>query len=223
MPTMHLDISRGQMVAMLEGEKAPPPAVGDPGDLYLVLADVFPSNGTVATVLADLSEYDMRWGGGVISGVSALDGAAATYWANPVGDIVPSGQALFGFPLNGSAPVVVPYGTAINVAHMFYSAAQGGLLVVTTDGNGAPTLARFSPPSPVFKPIFSWNATGGLEDFGVYDVSPDGTKLLSVLTDKNGERPRVVVLDLVHLKELARVPLQVTNSVTICDISFCNI
>jgi hypothetical protein len=221
---MHLDTARGQIVAMLEGEQGPPPAVGDPGDQFLVLADVFPANGTVSRVLVDLSAWDQRWGDGVITGVSALDGATATYWANTVGGAVPSGQALYGFSINGSAPVVVPYGAVVNVAHVFYSAARGGLLVVTTDDSGAPTLARFNPPSPVFTPVFSWNVTGGLEDWGVYDVTPDGTKLLSVLVDKNGEHPRLAVLDLVNLQELARVPLQgFTTADTVCDISWCNV
>jgi hypothetical protein len=227
MPTMHLDAARGQMVALLQGLQSRPPAatrvtVGDPGDLFLVVADVIPANGTVARVLLDLSEQDMRWGSGVISGVSAFNDA--TYYVNPIGSEVPSGQAIYGFPLNGSEPVVAPYGAATNVAHLFYSAAQSGLLVITTDGHGAPTLARFSPPSPTFTPIFSWNTSGGLQDWGLYDVTPDGTKLLSVLVDAKGLAPRLVVLDLVNLKELSRVSLQGFSSAdTVCDIAWCNV
>lgn len=225
MPTMHLDEARGQMVAMLEGTNGPPPAarsVRDPGDLFLVIADVFPANGTVGSVLADLGALDMRWGEGAISGVSALAGGA--YYINAVGGNVPSGQAIYGVPLNGSAPTLVAYGADANVAHLFYSQAQGGLLVITTDGKGAPTLARFSPPSPVFTPIFSWNVAGGLEDFGLYDVTPDGSKLLSVLTNADGEAPRLVVLDLVALKELVRIPLSGFSAAeTVCDVSWCNV
>ena len=225
MPTMHLDTARGQMVALLQGMQNRPPAVrggrvGDPGDLFLVLADVFPANGTVARVLLDLGEQDMRWGSGVISGVSAFNDG--TYYVNPEGGEVPSGQAIYAFPLNGSAPIVTPYGAAANVAHLFYSEAQGGLLVITTNGQGAPTLARFSPPSPTFAPIFSWDTAGGLQDWGLYDVTPDGTKLLSVLVDSKGLNPRLVVLDLVNLKELSRVSLQGFNSAdTVCDIAWC--
>jgi hypothetical protein len=225
MPTMHLDEARGQMVAMLEGTNSPPHAarsVRDPGDLFLVIADVFPANGTVGRVLVDLGALDMRWGEGDVSGVSALAGGA--YYINAVGGNVPSGQAIYGVPLNGSAPAVVAYGADANVAHIFYSRAQGGLLVITTDGKGAPTLARFSPPSPVFTPIFSWNVAGGLEDFGLYDVTPDGSKLLSVLTNADGEAPRLVVLDLVALKELARIPLSGFSAAeTVCDVSWCNV
>ena len=145
-------------------------------------------------------------------------------YINAIGGNVPSKQAIYGIPLNGSAPVVVPYGADINVAHLFFSSARGELVVVTTDGAGAPTLARFSPPSPNFSPIFSWNVTGGLEDFGLYDVSPDGSKLLSVLTNGQGEAPRLVVLDMVNLRELARIPLKgFSSSETVCDISWCNV
>lgn len=225
MNTMHLDEARGQMVAMLEGMQNPPPAspsVRDPGDLFLVLADIFPANGTVARVAVDLSSLDMRWGGGVITGVSALvDG---TYYANAVGGLVPSEQAIYGIPLNGSAPTTVPYGADANVDHLFFSSARGELLVVTTDGAGAPTLASFSPPSPVFTPVFSWNVTGGLQDFGLFDVSPDGSKLLSVLVNDKGLTPILVVLDLVRLTELARIPLKGFSAAeTVCDISWCNV
>ena len=235
MNTLHLDASRGQMVAMLEGTEGPPPAAAaaaarsgalrDPGDFFLVLADVFPANGTVSRVLVDLGSYDMRWGSGVLSGVSALSGDDATYYVNPVAGNVPSGQAVYGFPLNGSAPVVVPFGADANLDHLFYSAAQGGLLAVTTDGKGAPTLSRFAPPpAPAFTPIFAWNTSGGLQDWGVFDVTPDGSKLLSVLVDAQGESPRLVVLDLVNLKELARVPLTGFSSQdTLCDVAWCNV
>ena len=236
MNTLHLDASRGQMVAMLEGTEGRPPAAAaaaaargggslrDPGDYFLVLADVFPANGTVSRVLVDLGSYDMRWGSGVLSGVSALS-ADATYYVNPEGGNVPSGQAVYGFPLNGSAPVVVPFGADANLDHLFYSAAQGGLLAVTTDGKGAPTLSRFAPPpAPAFTPIFAWNTSGGLQDWGVFDVTPDGSKLLSVLVDAQGESPRLVVLDLVNLKELARVPLKGFSSQdTLCDVAWCNV
>jgi hypothetical protein len=222
---MHLDEVRGQMVAMLEGTNGPPPesrSVRDPGDLFLVLADIFPANGTVARVVVDLSELDMRWGGGAVSGVSAL--AVATYYVNAVGGNVPSTQAVYGIPLNGSAPIVVPYGADANLDHLFYSTARGELLVVTTDGAGAPSLARFSPPSPVFTRVFSWNVTGGLQDFGLYDVSPDGSKMLSVLVNEKGLSPVLVVLDLVHLTELARIPLKgFSGSEAVCDISWCNV
>ena len=225
MNTMHLDEPRGQMVAMLEGTNGPPPAsrsVRDPGDLFLVLADIFPANGTVARVVVDLGALDMRWGGGVVSGVSAL--ADATYYVNAVGGDVPSKQAVYGIPLNGSTPIVVPYGADVNLDHLFYSAARGGLLAVTTDENGAPTLSRFSPLAPFFTPVFSWNVSGGLADFGVFDVSPDGTKLLSVLVNEKGLAPILVVLDLVRLKELARIPLRgFSASETVCDISWCNV
>jgi hypothetical protein len=199
-------------------------ALRDPGDYFLVLADVFPANGTVSRVLVDLGSYDMRWGTGILSGVSALS-TDATYWINPVGGNVPSEQAVYGFPLNGSAPVVVPYGADANLGHLFYSAAQGGLLAVTTDGKGAPTLARFAPPpAPAFQPIFAWNTSGGLQDWGLYDVTPDGSKLLSVLVDAKGESPRLVVLDLVNLKELARVPLMGFGAQdTVCDVAWCNV
>ena len=235
MNTLHLDVPRGQMVAMLQGTEGRPPAAAaaaargggalrDPGDYFLVLADIFPANGTVSRVLVDLGSYDMRWGSAVLSGVSALS-SDATYWINPVAGNVPSGQAVYGFPLNGSAPVVVPYGAAANLDHLFYSTARGGLLAVTTDGKGVPTLARFAPPpAPTFQPIFTWNTSGGLQDWGLYDVTPDGSKLLSVLVDAQGLSPRLVVLDLVNLKELARVPLKAFGADdTVCDIAWCNV
>ena len=53
-------------------------------------------------------------------------------------------------------------------------------------------------------------------------MTPDGTKLLSVLVDSKGLNPRLVVLDLVNLKELSRVSLQGFNSAdTVCDIAWC--
>ena len=228
MPVMHLDPKRGQMIAVLEGVEGPPPAASprrplrDPGDLFLVIADVFPANGTVSRVWLDLSEQDARWGTGSLTGVSAFDGQS--FWLNLVGGEgpIPSGQALYGFPLNGSARTVVPYGAAPNLAHLFYSQAQQGLLAVVDNGGSA--LARFSPPSPAFAPIFAWNLTGGEQDEGLYDVSPDGSKLLSVLVDRNGEHPVLSIVDLVALKELRRVPLQgFPDTMSLVDVNWCNV
>ena len=233
MNTLHLDPSRAQMIATLIGLDGPPPArarrsarrqqtppLRDPGDLWYVVADVFPSNGSISRVWLDLSEQDMRWGQAAISGVSAFDGTS--YWVNPISGDVPSGQALYGFPLNGSAPTVVPYGSAPNLAHLFYSAPLRGLLAVLESDVGAPRLARFSPPSANFSTIFEWSADG-LEDWGVYDVSPNGTLLLAVLVDKNGENPAISLVDLELLKEVRRTPLKGFSSAdTLCDINFCN-
>jgi hypothetical protein len=231
MPTLHLDTKRSQMIATLVGTDGQPPAIAgpiassDPGDLFLVIADIFPSNGTVSRVLLDLSEQDLRWGSAVLSGVSAFDGEM--YWLNPEYGNVPSGQALYGFPLNGSAPTVVPFGTTPNLAHIFYSTAQKGLLTVmeSVDGSEKPFLARFSPPSPTFTPIFSWNLTANEEDWGLYDVSKDGTKLLSVIIDSKSGTPSLVIVDLVNLKEIQRIPIHGWNQNinTMCDVNFCNI
>ena len=231
MPVMHLDPKRGQMIALLEGVAAPPPTAASPhrrplkdlGDLFLVIADIFPANGTVSRVWLDLTEQDARWGSGSLTGVSAFDGQS--FWVNLVGGEqgpIPTGQALYGFPLNGSAHTVVPYGSAPNLAHLFYSQAQQGLLAVVD--NGSSVLARFSPPSPAFAPLFAWNLTGGEQDEGLYDVSPDGSKLLSVLVDKNGEHPVLSIVDLVGLKEVRRVPLQgFPDSMSLVDVNWCNV
>ena len=115
--TLHLDAPRQQMIGSLVGLQDPPPAagprrrrgsrvVGDPGDLFFVVADVAPATGAVAKVWLDLSEWDLRLGGGAITGVSAWDGAV--YWTNAIAGQVPSGQAIYGFPRNGSAPIVIP-------------------------------------------------------------------------------------------------------------------
>lgn len=112
----------------------------------------------------------------------------------------------------------------LNVDHLFYSTARSGLLVVLTSDQGAPSLASFSPPSAAFEVLFTWNTSGGLQDEGVFDVSPDGASLLSVLVDSKGENPRLVVLDLLTLKEVSRTPLQgFTNALTVCDVNFCNV
>ena len=234
MPVMHLDAKRAQMIALLEGLEGPgggrsAGAVGRPlrdsGDLFLVVADVFPANGTVSRVRLDLTEQDARWGTGSLTGVSAFDGES--FWVNLVGGApgpIPTGQALYGFPLNGSAlkPTVVPYGAGPNLAHLFYSQAQQGLLAVVDNGGSA--LSRFSPPSPVFTPIFAWNLSGGEQDEGLYDVSPDGSKLLSVLVDKNGEHPVLSIVDLVALKELTRIPLQdFPDTLSLVDVNWCNV
>jgi len=233
MPVMHLDTQRGQMIAALQGLSSRPPAalrgaaprpkVGDLGDLFLVIADVFPANGTVSKVWLDLTEQDARWGSGSISGVSAFDGAA--FWLNPISGNVPSGQALYGFPLNGSAPMVVPYGSLINLEHLFFSQVRGGLLAVIDDDNQQPILARFShTATPPFTTIFKWNLTGGEQSEGLYDVSPDGTKLLSVLVDKNGGNPVMSILDLTQLKEIKRITLQgFSSSEGLCDVNWCNV
>jgi hypothetical protein len=226
MPVMHLDAKRGQMIAALQGMSGPPPAAGsplrDPGDLFLVIADVFPSNGSVSKVWLDLTEQDARWGGGVISGVSAFDGAS--FWLNPIGGNVPSEQALYGFPLNGSAATVVPYGAQLNLAHLFFSEVQNGLLAVLDNGSGQPLLARFSPPSPDFKTLFTWNLTAGEQSWGLYDVSPDGSKFLSVLVDKDGESPVLSIVDLALLKEVKRTAIQgFHSSDTLCDVNWCNV
>lgn len=244
MNTLHLDAARSQMIATLVGLDGPPPArrnkgasrskslkgrrsdrgsskVGsaDPGDLFYLVADVFPANGTISRVWLDLSEQDMRWGSAAVSGVSAF--AGSVYWINVIGAPTPSSQSLWGFPLNGSAPTVVQYGPDANLAHLFYSSALGGLLAVI-EVAGQPSLARFSPPSTTFETIFSW--AGAPEDWGLYDVSPDGSMLLSVLVDKNGENPFVSVVDLKTLKEASRVKLQGFSSAdTVCDVNFCNL
>jgi len=235
MPVMKLDTTRGQMIAALVGTDGPPPGgaparaappsepVRDPGDLFLVIADVFPSNGSVSKVWLDLTEQDARWGSGSISGVSAFDGER--FWLNPVGGNVPSGQALYGFPINGSAATVVPYGEQPTVAHLFFSTAQKGLLaVVDTDNNDRSVLARVSPPSPTFEPIFAWNLTAGEQVYGLYDVSPDGSKLLSVLVDKNGEEPVLSIVDLTLLKEVKRIAIEgFQTSDTLVDVNWCNV
>ncbi len=228
MNTLHLDAARGQMIATLVGMAGPPPAssspssVLDPGDLFFVVADVFPGNGTVSRVWLDLSEYDMRWGEGVISGVSAFDGSS--YWVNPVGGAVPSGQALYGFPLNGSAPTVVPYGPNLSLGHLFYSTAQQALLGVLEDAaTGVPSLVRVSPPSPNFTTLFTW--PGSDSDWGTYDVSKDGSQLLAVLVDKDGNNPAVSVVSLLagQVKEVSRTPLKdFPASKSVCDINFCS-
>ena len=234
MPMMHLDTKRSQMIATLVGQDGPPPSaprsakrgpsspVGDPGDLFLVIADVFPSNGTVSRVWLDLTEQDARWGAAAVSGVSAFDGTS--FWLNPISGNVPSGQALYGFPINGSAATVVPYGTQPNIAHLFYSNVQEGLLVVLDNGDGKSILARFSPPSPTFKPIFSWNLTNGEQDEGLYDVSPDGSKLLSVLVDSSGLNPVLSIVDLTLLKEVGRIPIKgFNNGDSLVDVNWCNV
>ena len=225
MPVMHLDTKRGQMIAILEGQSGPEAPGGplrDPGDLFLVVADVFPSNGTVSRVWLDLSEQDLRWGTAVLSGVSAFDGAS--FWLNPISGNVPSGQAIYGFPINGSAATVVPYGAQLNLAHLFYSDAQKGLLAVLSDGVAHSALARVSPPSPEFKPIFAWNFTSDEEDYGLYDVSPDGSKLLSVIVDKNGEGPVLSIVDLVQLKEIKRIAIKgFQDSEMLVDVNWCNV
>jgi hypothetical protein len=254
MNTLHLDSSRNQMIATLVGVSGPPPdssspsssspaappsrsearnsrrraaaratsRVGDPGDLFFVVADVFPGNGTVATVRLDLSEDDMRWGDGVLSGVSAFDGVR--YWVNPVGGQVPSGQALYGFPLNGSAPTVIPYGPDLNLGHLFYSTALQALLGILEDGTtGIPTLVRVSPPSANFTTLFTWPGTD--EDWGTYDVSKDGSHLVSVLVTKGGAPSVSVVSLLGQIKEVSRIALKGfnPNGETVCDINFCNV
>jgi hypothetical protein len=229
MPVVHLDKKRNQMIAALEGQSGPsqllsPPAspLRDPGDLFLVIADVFPSNGTVSKVWLDLSEEDLRWGTASLSGVSAFDGYS--FWLNPVGGNTPSEQALYGFPINGTATTAVPYGNQLNLAHLFFSAAQSSLLAVLDNGDAHSTLARFSPPSPEFIPIFSWNLTSNEQDYGLYDVSPDESKLLSVIVDKNGEGPILVIVDLVTLKEIQRIPIKdFQNSDTLVDVNWCNV
>ena len=225
MPVMHLDAKRGQMIGVLEGQngpEAPGAPLRDPGDLFLVVADVFPSNGTVSRVWLDLSEQDLRWGTAVLSGVSAFDGAS--FWLNPIAGNVPSGQGLYGFPINGSAATVVPYGAQTNLAHLFFSDAQKGLLAVIDNGVAHSVLARFSPPSPDFKPIFAWNITSDEQDYGLYDVSPDGSKLLSVLVDKNGEGPVLSIVDLVLLKEVKRIAIKgFQSSDTLVDVNWCNV
>jgi hypothetical protein len=228
MPVMHLDTQRHQMIAALQGMEGPPPAraprrpLRDSGDLFLVIADVFPSNGTVSRVWLDLTEQDARWGPSGISGVSAFDGFS--FWLNPIGGEVPTGQALFGFPLNGSAATVVPYGSQLNLVHLFFSEVQKGLLAVLDDGNGQPRLARFSPPSSDFKTMFTWNLTAGEQSFGLYDVSPDGTQFASVLVDKNGQNPELSIVDLMQLKELKRVRIVgFLASEMLVDINFCNV
>lgn len=196
--------------------------VGDPGDLFFVVADVFPRNGTVSRVWLDLSEYDMKWGDGAISGVSAFDGSS--YWVNPVGGQVPSGQALYGFPLNGSAPTVVPYGRDLSLGHLFYSTAQRALLGVMEDATtGVPSLVRFTPPSANFTTLFTWPGTD--QDWGTYDVSKDGSQLLSVLVDKKGVNPALSIVSLVgQIKEVNRIPLQgFSESDTVCDVNFCSV
>ena len=184
---------------------------------------MFPTNGSVSRVWLDLTEQDARWGSAAVSGVSAFDGDR--FWLNPVGGNTPSGQALYGFPLNGSAATVIPYGAQDNVNHAFFSRAQRGLLVVGNHGDPSVMyIARVSPVAPIFTPIFTWSLTGGEEDFGLYDVSPDGTKLLAVLTDKNGENPVLSVVDLVLLKELRRIPIKGFGSAdTVCDVNWCNV
>jgi hypothetical protein len=227
MPVLHLDSKRKQMIAVLQGLENQPPRnnqpIRDPGDLFLVVADVFPSNGTVSHVWLDLTEQDARWGSGVISGVSAFDGSS--FWLNPIGGNVPSGQALYGFPINGSAPTVVPYGAQSNVDHMFFSSAQSSLLVVLdTFTPNHSILAKFSPPSSDFTTIFKWNNTMSDQDYGLYDVSPDGSKLLSVVVDEKGDNPRLVIVDLVHLQEIKRIALKDFASFeSLVDINWCNV
>lgn len=242
MPVMHLDAKRGQMIAALEGVSGPPPVmaataarrraprrrpsaplrVSDGGDLFLVIADVIPSNGTVSRVWLDLTEQDTRWGeSSVLSGVSAFDGDL--FWLNPVGGNVPTFQALYGFPINGSAATVVPYGNQLNIAHLFFSQAQASLLAILSEGSSS-TLARVSPPSPDFARIFTWNFTANEQDWGTYDVSADGSKLLSVVVDKNGENPVLSIVDLVLLKEITRIRIQgFVSSDTVLDVNWCNV
>lgn len=244
MNTLHLDTSRMQMIATLVGLSGPPPVASsssststsslprhrryprksltDPGDLFYVVADVFPANGTVSKVWLDLSEYDMRWGQCVISGVSAFDGN--NYWVNPIGGQVPSGQALYGFPLNGSQPIIVPYGPKLSLGHLFYSMAQQALLgILENQTTGVPSLVRFTPPSNNFTEIFTWPETD--QDYGTYDVSKDGSQLLAVLVDKEGYNPIVSVVNLVgQVKEVNRIALKnFAQSDAICDINFCNV
>jgi hypothetical protein len=85
-------------------------------------------------------------------------------------------------------------------------------------------LARVSPPSPDFKPIFAWNFTSDEEDYGLYDVSPDGSKLLSVIVDKNGEGPVLSIVDLVQLKEIKRIAIKgFQDSEMLVDVNWCNV
>jgi len=223
--TLSLDASRSQMMAMLVGANNLPPSrktrgVGDAGDLFLVLADVFPANGSISRVWLDLTELDTRWGDGGIAGPAALDGGV--YWVSAEGGNVPSGQALYGFPLDGSAPTVVPFGAVLNLDHLFFSSAQRGLFAVFHDDTGYfPTLARFTPPSAAFETVFAW---GDVSDMGAYDVSPDGSLLLAMVEDK-AFNPFISVVDLRSLKEVSRIAIKglSKNRDIICDVNFCNI
>lgn len=120
---------------------------------------------------------------------------------------------------------MIPYGAQDNVNHAFFSRAQQGLLVVGNHGDlSVMYIARVSPAAPFFTPIFTWSLAGGEQDFGLYDVSPDGTKLLAVLVDKNGENPVLSVVDLVLLKELKRIPIKGFGAAdTVCDVNWCNV
>jgi hypothetical protein len=237
MPTMHLDTTRGQMIAALQGRNGPPPNATSPGsplrddgDLFLVIADIFPSNGTVARVLLNLTKQDTTWGPTAdvfANSVSAFEPNAdgGLFWLNPDGKQVPSTAALYGFPLNGSAATVVPYGASpANVDYLFFSSAQNGLLVVLDDGASQPSLARFSPPSPEFKTLYTWKLTDGEENLGQYDVSPDGTKFLLVLFDSNFN-PVVSIIDLQSMVEVKRVRLRDfdPNNNYLVDVNFCNV
>jgi hypothetical protein len=122
-------------------------------------------------------------------------------------------------PPRSSSPPTQP-----NIAHLFYSNVQEGLLVVLDNGDGKSVLARFSPPSPTFKPIFSLNLTNGEQDEGLYDVSPDGSKLLSVLVDSSGLNPVLSIVDLTLLKEVGRIPIKgFNNGDSLVDVNWCNV
>jgi len=224
--TLNLDASRSQMIAILVGADNLPPlqrarGVGDVGDLFLVLADIFPANGSISRVWLDLSAQDMRWGDGGISGQSTLDGSGI-YWVEAEGGNVPSGQALYGFPLNGSTPAVVPIGAVLNLDHLFYSEAQGGMFAVFHDDTGYfPTLARFTPPSAKFETVFAW---GNVSDAGTYDVSTDGSLFLAVVFDTSFN-PFISIVNLKSFKEVSRIAIRgfSKNRDIICDVNFCNL
>jgi hypothetical protein len=55
-------------------------------------------------------------------------------------------------------------------------------------------------------------------------VSPDGSKLLSVLVDSSGLNPVLSIVDLTLLKEVGRIPIKgFNNGDSLVDVNWCNV
>jgi hypothetical protein len=212
-----LDAGRGQMVGTVESAG---------GAIFFLIADLFPSNGTISTVWRDLTAQWYTWAW-LKYGVAAYDDGGQTYYLT-VGVKDGGGgvtETVMGWPLaNASAPpVALPLPPGYDLLALRWSKPLRAPIALATDRTKLTlTWLAYSPSAKAWAPFLSYPpGTVTSMQLGQVEISGDGALAIASLQDAKTGGFLISYVSVAAKKEVARFTLA-DNRTLVADIALCD-
>ena len=206
---MNVDTNRKEIVGTVESTA---------DTLFFVIADLYPSNGTVSNVWRDITTEWQTWTW-MKYGVSCYNSDNQIYYL-VVG--VKDVETIIGFPLNGTAPVSYTLQTGYDIYSLRWSETFKGPVIFALDRNKQ-TFTYLAWKNNAFVPVFSYptNTVSSLE-LGQTEINAAGNIVVSTLQSITTNDFLVSYVNIQTGKELARYTLMNPKWLT-ADISLCDV